>query len=147
MRSEQQGQRPAYLGVDLSDRYGKTPRPVWVCGLIIEDGRASAQFWPWLWPAPGEPLDVAPLLPELQAARVVLIAGPQGLAGGSPPMGGGHGTGETRLAGGSVEWPRRRPAGQLGVGSNRGARESGADGGWGGVRARGQGSRGKPGAQ
>lgn len=85
MRSEQQGQRPAYLGVDLSDRYGKTPRPVWVCGLIIEDGRASAQFWPWLWPAPGEPLDVAPLLPELQAARVVLIAGPQGLARSGQP--------------------------------------------------------------
>jgi Protein of unknown function (DUF429) len=80
MRTEHRGSGAAYLGVDLSDRYAKKVRPLWVCGIEVEEGLAKARFWRWRWPAPGEPLDVTPLLPELKPARLVLIDGPQGLA-------------------------------------------------------------------
>ncbi len=80
MRTEHEGDAPLYLGVQPSDRYAKTRRALWICGLSVSEGRACARFWRWRWQPVDEPLDVSALLPELKAARVTLVAGPQGLA-------------------------------------------------------------------
>lgn len=70
-----------YLGIDPSDRYAKVRRPIDVCGLFLQpDGALAARFWQWTWSAPGSPLDIAALLPELRAARAALVDGPQALA-------------------------------------------------------------------
>lgn len=70
-----------YMGVDLSSRYGQAPRPVDVCGCW-PDGRGGlqAQWWQWHWGDVGGPLQLAPILEELRAARSVMVDGPQALA-------------------------------------------------------------------
>jgi len=76
-----------YLGADPSDRYAKSCRPIEVCGLSLQaDGSLSAEFWQWLWPTPGTPLDVGALLAEINAARATLVDGPQALASPGMPM-------------------------------------------------------------
>lgn len=78
MQSTRNGPPPPYLGIDLTDRYSKSCRPIDVCGLTPEDdGYLSAEFWAWKWDPAGEPIDVGPLLPEVAHA---MLDGPQGLA-------------------------------------------------------------------
>lgn len=75
------GRHADYLGIDPSDRYARLPRPIEVCGLYLQPDRTlAARFWQWSWSAPGVPLEVAALLPELCAARAALVDGPQALA-------------------------------------------------------------------
>lgn len=75
---------PPYLGVDLSDRYARQPRPIDVCGLTpVADGAGfDAKFWQWIWPAGGEPLAIGDtlVLREVVSATAVMIDGTQGLA-------------------------------------------------------------------
>lgn len=81
MRSTRGRRRPrAYLGVDLTDRHARRPRPIDVCGLELTSAGPRVSFWTWEWDAPGEPLDLEPLLPELTGARLLGIDGPQALA-------------------------------------------------------------------
>lgn len=71
-----------YLGVDLSSRYAREPRPIDVCGLHVNAaGGFDASFWQWYWDAPTEEPDLTDILAELRAARSVMVDGPQALAG------------------------------------------------------------------
>jgi hypothetical protein len=67
----------AYLGVDVTDRFAAPPRAMDVCGLESRGGTLVAHFWTWSW---GASIDPSPLLPEVAAARTVMLDGPQGLA-------------------------------------------------------------------
>jgi hypothetical protein len=81
MRSTLNGAVPAYLGVDLTDRYSRSHRPSDVCGLQQnEGGTLTASFWLWYWDPAPESLDVTPIVTELTVARAVMFDGPQGLA-------------------------------------------------------------------
>jgi len=68
-----------YLGVDITDRYGDSARPMDVCGLEISGDKLIPHFWTWCWGSRGS-TDVTELMPEIAAARSVLLDGPQGLA-------------------------------------------------------------------
>ena len=68
-----------YLGVDVTDRYSDSARPMDVCGLEIRCGKLIPHFWTWRWTPPGL-IDVRGLLPEIAAAAAVMLDGPQGLA-------------------------------------------------------------------
>lgn len=68
-----------YLGVDITDRYSESARPMDVCGLEIRDGKLIPHFWTWCWTPPGS-IDASGLLPEIAAATAVMLDGPQGLA-------------------------------------------------------------------
>lgn len=68
-----------YLGVDITDRYSDSARPMDVCGLEIRGGKLIPHFWTWCWTPPGL-IDVSGLLPEIAAAVAVMLDGPQGLA-------------------------------------------------------------------
>jgi hypothetical protein len=68
-----------YLGVDITDRYSDSARPMDVCGLEIRGGKLIPHFWTWCWTPPGL-IDVSGLLPEIAAATAVMLDGPQGLA-------------------------------------------------------------------
>lgn len=70
-----------YLGIDLSDRYVKHPRPNDVCGLtLIECNKLSPAFWVWEWSEPEQRLDVSEITDEIRAAKSTMIDGPQALA-------------------------------------------------------------------
>ena len=70
-----------YLGIDLTDRYAKTPRPIDVCGLRPEStGGCVVDFWQWTWDDDPSPLDVVPLTNELAPGVLALIDGPMALA-------------------------------------------------------------------
>ncbi len=69
----------AYLGVDVTDRFSKVPRPMAVCGLQVSGDSLTPHFWSWSW-GPCGPIDVSALLPEISLAKAVLMDGPQGLA-------------------------------------------------------------------
>jgi hypothetical protein len=59
-----------YLGVDITDRYSDSARPMDVCGLEIRGGKPIPHFWTWCWTPPGL-IDVSGLLPEIAAAAAV----------------------------------------------------------------------------
>jgi hypothetical protein len=81
MRTTRAGDVPPFLGADLTDRYARSPRAIDVCGLTpMPGGKFSARFWTWTWDAAPHPLDVAPIVDEIQLARVTMLDGPQGLA-------------------------------------------------------------------
>jgi len=69
----------AYLGVDITDRYSKAPRPMDVCGIEISGGLLVPHFWTWSW-GRSDSIDVSALLPEVAAAKVIMLDGPQALA-------------------------------------------------------------------
>ena len=68
-----------YLGVDITDRYSDSARPMDVCGLEITSDKLIPHFWTWCWGSRGS-TDVTEFLPEISAARAVMLDGPQGLA-------------------------------------------------------------------
>ena len=68
-----------YLGVDITDRYSDSARLIDVCGLEISGDKFIPHFWTWCW-GPRGSTDVTELLPEINAARAVMLDGPQGLA-------------------------------------------------------------------
>ena len=68
-----------YLGVDITDRYADSRREMDVCGLEIGETGLIPHFWTWSW-GTNEALDLSDLLPEISAARAVMLDGPQGLA-------------------------------------------------------------------
>ena len=71
---------PPFIGVDLTDRYARRPRPIDVCGLTPRaDGGFAATFWKWHWPAPEEPLGIEAILREVTAADATMLDGPQAL--------------------------------------------------------------------
>ncbi|MEJ2344789.1 MAG: DUF429 domain-containing protein [Gammaproteobacteria bacterium] len=73
--------RRVYLGVDLSSRYARVPRPNDACELVSNgDGTLHALFWQWRWPAGDLASNLGPLLERIHGARLVMIDGPQGLA-------------------------------------------------------------------
>lgn len=73
--------RRAYIGMDLSSRYARAPRPNDLCELVPDgDGTLEALFWQWSWPAGDLAGGLDPLLERIRAARTVMIDGPQGLA-------------------------------------------------------------------
>jgi len=67
-----------YIGIDLTDRHARDPRPNDICAIVEIDGGLSTYFDTWTWPASTR--DVSTLLTVVRAARVVAIDGPQGLA-------------------------------------------------------------------
>jgi hypothetical protein len=69
----------AYLGVDITDRYSDSARPMDVCGLELNGDKLIPHFWTWCWGPPGL-LDVSGLLREITTADAVMLDGPQGLA-------------------------------------------------------------------
>ena len=70
-----------YLGADLTDRYARAPRAIDVCGLTpLPGGAFAARFWTWTCDVAPRPLEVGPLVEEIQQARVAMLDGPQGLA-------------------------------------------------------------------
>jgi hypothetical protein len=77
--TKETGATCTYLGVDITDRYRDSARPMDVCGLEIIGDKFIPHFWTWCWGAPGS-TDVAELLTEISAARAVMLDGPQGLA-------------------------------------------------------------------
>jgi hypothetical protein len=71
----------AYIGVDITDRYAQSRRVIDVCGLEVCGSALVPHFWTWAWSTDaGKPVDVSALVPEMTAARAVLLDGPQGLA-------------------------------------------------------------------
>ena len=70
MESTSQGCDAPYLGVDLTDRYAKTVRPIDLCGLRLDGGRLRASYWQWLWSEPESALDVEQL--DINAAALAL---------------------------------------------------------------------------
>ena len=50
-----------------------------VCGLEIRDHTLTPHFWTWSW-GPTDLIDLTDLLPEISAAKAVMLDGPQGLA-------------------------------------------------------------------
>lgn len=68
-----------YLGVDITDRYSDSARPMDVCGLEVRDGKLIPHFWTWCWTPTGL-IGVSGLLSEIAAAAAVMLDGPQGLA-------------------------------------------------------------------
>jgi hypothetical protein len=69
----------AYLGIDVTDRFSKAARPMDVCGLEMRGNNIIAHFWVWKW-EPGDRINVATVLPEVRAARSLMLDAPQGLA-------------------------------------------------------------------
>jgi hypothetical protein len=67
-----------YIGADLTDGYANARRPIDVCGLAANDGKLRARFWQWTYD--DGIINVAPLLPEICAARGSVLDGPQALA-------------------------------------------------------------------
>ena len=70
------------LGLDLTDRHARTPRPIDVCALHeAPGGTLRASFWSWTWtPADEGEVDLSPVLSKLKAAPAIGMDGPQGLA-------------------------------------------------------------------
>ena len=68
-----------YLGVDITDRYSDSARPIDVCGLETTSDKLIPHFWTWCWGSRGS-TDVTKFLPEISAAKAVMLDGPQGLA-------------------------------------------------------------------
>lgn len=77
--TKEAGATCTYLGVDITDRYRDSARPIDVCGLEISGDKFIPHFWIWCW-GPRGSTDVTELLPEISAARAVMLDGPQGLA-------------------------------------------------------------------
>jgi predicted nuclease with RNAse H fold len=77
--TKETGATCTYLGVDITDRYSDSARPMDVCGLEINGDKLIPYFWTWCWGSRGS-TDVTELLPEISAARAVMLDGPQGLA-------------------------------------------------------------------
>jgi hypothetical protein len=76
---------PPYVGVDLTDATCSAPRPTDVCGLRPTARGLEAELWTWTFVAgDATAIDVRSLLPEIRAARGVVIDGPQALADGAP---------------------------------------------------------------
>lgn len=81
MRTTLTGSIPPYLGVDLTDRYSQSCRPIDVCGLTpISAGGFSARFWTWEWETSIQGLKIEGIETELHNAKCIMIDGPQGLA-------------------------------------------------------------------
>lgn len=81
MRTTRVGEVSRYLGVDLTDRYARTPRAIDVCGLTpLPGGTFVARFWTWTWDAAPGPLEIGPIVEEILLARVAMLDGPQALA-------------------------------------------------------------------
>ena len=68
-----------YLELDITDRYADSHRAMDVCGLEIRDHTLTPHFWTWSW-GPTDLIDLTDLLPEISAAKAVMLDGPQGLA-------------------------------------------------------------------
>ena len=68
-----------YLELDITDRYADSRRAMDVCGLEIRDHTLTPHFWTWSW-GPTDLIDLTDLLPEISAAKAVMLDGPQGLA-------------------------------------------------------------------
>jgi hypothetical protein len=68
---------PRFLGVDLTDRYGRHPRPIDVCGLNDD---LQAHWWTWEWPATRSAVDITHIADEIRHAQEVMIDGVQALA-------------------------------------------------------------------
>jgi hypothetical protein len=96
-----------YLGIDITDRYSESARPMDVCGLEIRGSKLIPHFWTWCWTPPGS-IDVSGLLPEIAAATAVMLDGPQGLA----RVGHGIRACEKALAAAGKTADVRPPAGQ-----------------------------------
>jgi Protein of unknown function (DUF429) len=80
MRSTRTGaENCVYLGVDITDRYVKSPRPMDVCGLEIGADILIPHFWTWTW-GQSSSIEVTAILPEITQAQSVMLDGPQGLA-------------------------------------------------------------------
>lgn len=79
MSTKKTGATCTYIGVDITDRYTDSAHPMDVCGLEISDDKLILTFWTWCW-APSGLTDVTKLLPEISAAKSVMLDGPQGLA-------------------------------------------------------------------
>ena len=47
-----------------------------VCGLEIHDHTLTPHFWTWSW-GPTGVIDLTGLLPEISAAKAVMLDGPQ----------------------------------------------------------------------
>jgi hypothetical protein len=77
--TKETGATRTYLGVDITDRHSDSARPMDVCGLEISGDKLVPHFWTWCWRSRGS-TDVTALLPEITAASVVMLDGPQGLA-------------------------------------------------------------------
>lgn len=77
--TKETGATCTYLGVDITDRYSDSARPMDVCGLEISGDKLIPHFWTWCW-GPRASTNVTELLPEISAARAVMLDGPQGLA-------------------------------------------------------------------
>lgn len=77
--TKEAGATCTYLGVDITDRYSDSARPMDVCGLEISGDKLIPHFWTWCW-GPRASTNVTELLPEISAARAVMLDGPQGLA-------------------------------------------------------------------
>lgn len=74
--TNRRGPAPAYIGVDLTDGYSESRRPVDVCGLTPSGQGFEASFWTWTW----RDGDLDSVVAELTSARCALIDGPQALA-------------------------------------------------------------------
>jgi hypothetical protein len=71
---------PTYIGVDLTDRYARKPRPIDVCGLWpINHGVFEVEFWTWQW-SHAEPLVAGDAETEIKATRCSMLDAPQALA-------------------------------------------------------------------
>jgi hypothetical protein len=81
MRSTLSGPLPAYIGVDLTDRYSRQCRDIDICGLNpIRDGSLQSSFWSWSWDRPPLPLALGAVAEEIHAAKLIMVDGPQALA-------------------------------------------------------------------
>ena len=71
---------PAYIGIDLTDRYSAECRNIDVCGLQPVGNGLRASFWFWEWDVPPQPLVIDTIVTEFRAARLMMVDGPQALA-------------------------------------------------------------------
>ena len=65
--TKEAGATCTYLGVDITDRYSDSARPMDVCGLEISGDKLIPHFWTRCWGSRGS-TDVTELLPEISAA-------------------------------------------------------------------------------
>jgi hypothetical protein len=81
MYSSLTGSVPPYIGVDLTDRYAIGCKAIDVCGLSPGTGAGlTASFWSWQWDPAPQRLSMSPIIKELNASKVAMVDGPQGLA-------------------------------------------------------------------